>query len=65
MESLFVKPYAQDQSKKYQKEARSWYPILSIFANVHYLALASQIIHIKYNGTKYQISDECFPIHFL
>jgi len=52
---------AQDQSKReLLKEASNWSPKLSTSSDV-YLLPSLHIHHIKYNGAKFEIFDECFP----
>lgn len=46
------------------KEARIWSPQPSKSSNIRLLRYL-QMLYIKHNGTKFQISDECFPHQFL
>ena len=63
-ESLEVSPQALDQSKREPlKEANSWSSMLSMSSNVRQFR-SLQIHHIKHNGGKFQMLDECFPNQF-
>ena len=63
-ESLEMSPQTLDQSKREPlKEASSWSLELSISSNVRQFH-SLQIHHIKHDGTKFQMLDECFPNQF-
>ena len=63
-ESLKVSPQTLDQSKREPlKEASSWSSVLSKSSNVRQFS-SLQIHHIKHNGAKFQMLDECFPNQF-
>lgn len=65
MESLDVNAQAREQSNKVPtKEAKSWSPQPSKSSNVRLLHTL-QMRHIKHNGTKFQLSEECIPNQFL
>ena len=59
-----MSPQALNQSKrKLVKEASNWSSNLSKSSKVRQLH-SFQIHHIKHNGTKFQMLDECFPNQF-
>ena len=62
MELLLAKPHTQDQSnKELVDDANNWVLELSISSNIRRL----RSLYIKHNGTKFQMSTECFPGQFL
>ena len=62
--SLDVSPQALAQSnRELEKRASIWSSNLSKSSNVCQLR-SFQIHHIKHNGTKFQMLDECFPNQF-
>ena len=63
--SLDIDPQVQDQSNNVStNETRSCPPKLSKSSNIQLLR-SHQIIFIKHNIAKFQISNELFPNHFL
>ena len=60
-ESLEVSPQALDQSKREPlKEAINWSLDLSMSSKVRQFR-SLQIHHIRHNGAKFQMLEECFP----
>ena len=60
-ELLLVRPHKRDQSNRVWI---NWAFDLFVSSNMH-LFRSFHNNHIKHNGTKFQISDECFPNQIL
>ena len=56
-------PSLSQSNRELEKRASIWSSNLSKSSNVHQLR-SFQIHHIKHNGTKFQMLDECFPNQF-